>query len=306
MDYNLLFGWMSERGSGSWQQFREGHAWLETSSGQQAGDVPAGRTLEHLARLGHVEVARGASKWAVTPPVITIVPGASVHAVVVGARTKQFLRHLSDAVDATQHLDLVNRSQSEGPDVLYISCSDESFLTALSKRVGAQYEYSVGERLSHLLPDLPRILQSSAAPPPAVGYGVGRWDPDSNRFLLTDKTNIPGLYRYEVYGAAQFRFCPEPDRYVDVDLSTGRFAELDRQGRSVLQYEYESINGTLKVPVRSDLPAVQARSAILCSGLLPKFDSQSSLRLYWNVPLAIAQRIASSLRQTLQIRGIAH
>jgi hypothetical protein len=302
MDYNLMLTWMSERGSGSWQQFREGHAWLETSSGQQAGDVPAARTLEHLARLGHVEVARGESKWAVTPPVITIVPGASVHAVVVGARTTTFLGHLSDGVDATQHLELITRSQAEGPDVLYISCSDESLLTDLARKVGARYEYSVGERLSHLLPDLAAILKTGAAPPPAVGFGVGRWDPDSNRFPLTDKTALPGLYRYEVYGAAQFRFCPEPERYVDVDLSTGRFAELNRLGRAVLEYEAESINGTLKVPVKSDLPALQARAAILCSGLLPNFDRQTYARLYWNVPLVIAERIARSLGQTLRIK----
>jgi hypothetical protein len=212
------------------------------------------------------------------------------------------VRHLSEGVDATQHLDLITRSQNEGPDVLYISCSDESLLTDLALKVGARYEYSVGERLSHFLPDLALILESPAAPPPAVGYGVGRWDPENNRFPFTDKTNVLGLYRYEVYGSAQYRFCPGPDRYVDVDLSTGRFAELNRLGRNVLQYEQESINGTLRVPVKSDLPALQARSAVLCSGLLPRFDGPSLSRLYWNVPLVIAQRIARSLGQTLRVK----
>ena len=51
MDYNLMLTWMSERGSGSWQQFREGHAWLETSSGQQAGDELSRQLLEGVMNV---------------------------------------------------------------------------------------------------------------------------------------------------------------------------------------------------------------------------------------------------------------
>jgi hypothetical protein len=306
MDHNLLLEWMSERGSGTWQQFRDAHAWLETSSGNSTGEVPPGRTLEHLARLGHVEVSRGESRWAVTEPVITIVPGASVHAVVVGARTRAYLKHLIARIESTQHLDLVQRKQLEGPDALYVSCSDETVLVRMAAEVGAKYEYSVGERLSQLLPQLATLLETAAAPPPSVGFGVGRWDPDSNRFVPSETTGLAGLYRYEVYGAAEYRYSGGANRYSNVDFSTGKFAELNRLGRHMLQYETEEINGTLAVPVRADLPALQARAAILCSGLLPEFDRGSLSRLYRNVPRVIADRIAASLSQRLQVEAHAH
>lgn len=300
MDYNLLLTWVSERGTGTWQQFREAHAWMEAVAAQGAGEVPASRTLEHLTRLGHVELARRDSKWSVAPPVVTVVPGASVHAVVVGARTAPFEMALVEAIGATQHLDLIRRTQAEGPDTLYVSCSDERILAEVAMQVGARYEYSVGERLSQLLPEIGVLLTTDAAPPPSPGYGMARWDPDSNRFTPTDNLGIPGLFRYEVYGATQFRFSPSAYRYVDLDFSTGRFAELNRLDRSVLTYEREAINGILRVPVKADLPALQARAAILCSGLLPQFDKATLTRGYLNVPRVIAERIGASLGQTLR------
>ena len=299
MDYNLLLEWMGECGSGSWHHFRDAHAWLLTKAGQDAGEVPPVRTLDHLSRLGHVESARVESRWAVSPTVVTIVPGASVHAVVVGARTQPLQHALRDAVAASRNLDLIVRSQEEGPDVLYISCNDERALIQLTGRLGAVYEHSVSERISLLLPPLDNLLQAAAAPPPRSGYGVSRWHPDSNRFPLVSETEQPGLYRYEVYGTHQYRFTADGHDYADVDLHTGRYAELRRLGRQVLRYIPETINGQLIVSVQADLPVLHARSAILCSGLLPRFDRQERSLTYYNVPPPIATRIVESLGQRL-------
>jgi len=103
-----------------------------------------------------------------------------------------------------------------------------------------------------------------------------------------------------VYGTPQFRYTPDGERYSDVDLSTGRYAELHRLERDVLIYLQEAINGVLLVPARADLPALHARSAILCSGLLPEFDRMSASLKYKNVPLIIASRIAESLEQNFK------
>lgn len=301
MDCNLLLEWMSERGDGTWHQFRGAHAWLLTRSGGNEEEVPAGRTLERLARLGHVESARVESRWAVAPPIVTVVPGASVHAVVIGARTRLLQATLREYIDASQNLDLVARAQNDSPDALYISCSDERELEMLSARLGGHYEYSVSERISQLLPPLMSLLIAVAAPPPTLGYGVSLWQPDTNRFQPTPRTDRPGLYRYEVYGTPQFRYTPDGQQYADVDLSTGRYAELHRLGRDVLLYLREAINGVMMVPARADLPALHARSAILCSGLLPEFDRLTTSLKYKNVPLTIASRIAESLEQNLKL-----
>ncbi len=301
MNYNLLLEWMSERGEGTWHHFRDAHAWLLTRSGLEGEDVPAARTLEHLARLGHVESARAESRWAVSPPVVTVVPGASVHAVIVGARTRLLQAALRERIESSQHLDLIERPQREGPDAIYISCNDERELAKLAANVGGHYEYSVSERISQLLPALEDLLSAAAAPPPTSGYGTSLWQPDTNRFRAIERTDRPGLYRYEAYGTPQFRYTSDGQQYSDVDFSTGRYAELRRMGRSVLVYLREAINGLLVVPARADLPALHARSAILCSGLLPEFDPKGVSLGYRNVPLIIASRIAESLGQNLQL-----
>ncbi len=304
MDYDLLLEWMSERGSGSWHHFRDAHAWLLTRGGQDAGAVPAARTLDHLSRLGHVESARAESRWAVAPPVVTVVPGASVHAVVVGSRTRPLQQALRDAIGDRQNLELVGRPQDEGPEILYVSCNDERALEQLAGQVGAVYEHSVSERLSQLLPPLNDLLKSAAAPPPLSGYGVSRWDLDSRRFAPIRETEQPGLYRYEVYGAHQYRFTADGQHFADVDLHTGRYAELHRLGRTALRYTPETINGLLIAPAWADLPILHARSAILCSGLLPRFDRDQHCLTYRNVPLMIASRIAESLGQQSTSGGV--
>jgi hypothetical protein len=217
----------------------------------------------------------------------------------VGARTRLLHEALREHTEASRHLELVVRQQEDGPDALYISCSDERELAELAARVGGHYEFSVSERISQLLPPLDGLLAAAAAAPPNSGYGTSLWEPETNRFKPVVGTDRPGLYQYEAYGINQFRYTADGEHYADVDLSTGRYAELRRLKRSVLVYTSEAINGLLVVPARADLPALHARSAILCSGLLPTFDRQGVSLTYRNIPEIVAGRIAESLDQTL-------
>jgi hypothetical protein len=69
-------------------------------------------------------------------------------------------------------------------------------------------------------------------------------------------------------------------------------------GRNEIRYAPDAVNGTLIVPFRAQLPALHARCAVLCSGLMPRLD-----RWQWhyvNVPLDTARKIADSLGQQLR------
>jgi hypothetical protein len=107
------------------------------------------------------------------------------------------------------------------------------------------------------------------------------------------------LYEWETPGAPLFRFTNGDRKYASVDFSTGRYAELRRLGKQVLGYAPDSVNGVLRVSVKADLPALQARAAILCTGMLPLFDRRTLSLMYRNVPKVIAERIALSLGQQL-------
>jgi hypothetical protein len=308
MEYNLLLRWASEAGTGKWQAFKDGHDWILAGaqrnrkyvSPAQRSLPTALRTLSHLIRLGHMEIDWETQTWAVAPPVITIVPGASVHAVMTGLRTRGFMRDFEAATheDVTNDLLTITRTQDEGPDVIFIACTSELDVKRLAADLEAHYEFSVAERLSCLLPDIRALTKVSAAPPPSTGYEVERWNPSSHTFEQARPTT-PGLYRYRTYGTYTFRFARVTGEFSDLDLYNGRFAELNRLGINLLGYRESSVNGTLVVPVWSDLPELHARSAIMCSGLLPLYDPITQTRRYQNVPRIIAERIASSLHQKM-------
>jgi hypothetical protein len=200
--------------------------------------------------------------------------------------------------DVTNDLVVMPRSQQEGPDVLFIACTSELDVKQLAVGLGADYEFSVAERLSCLLPDIRLLTKVSAAPPPSGGFEVERWNP-ANHVFEPARPTTAGLYRYRTYGSYTFRFAQAPGDFSDLDLYSGRYAELNRLALNPLRYLESSFNGTLVVPVWSDLPELHARSAIMCSGLLPLYDPKTQTRRYQNVPRVIAERIASSLHQTL-------
>lgn len=308
MEFNLLLRWVSEAGTGKWQGFKESHDWILAGESRNKKDTPlaqrslptAARTLSHFARLGHMEIDWETQTWAVAPAVITIVPGASVHAVMTGLRTRAFMHDFETATneDVTNDLVPIACTQEEGPDVLFIACTSEVDVKQLAADLGAHYEFSVAERISCLLPDIRALTKVSAAPPPSTGFEVERWNPTNHAFESARPTT-PGLYRYRTYGSYTYRFAEARGEFADLDLYSGRYAELNRLGTNPLRYLESSFNGTLVVPVWSDLPELHARSAIMCSGLLPRYDSKTRTRRYENVPRFIAERIASSLHQTL-------
>ena len=87
---------------------------------------------------------------------------------------------------------------------------------------------------------------------------------------------------------------------MDQDLSV--YALLRDHGRAVLRWEGDSVNGTLAVLQGAALPQLHARVAALCTGLAPSFDARDRCWRYLNVPLDIAERIARSLGQVLQVQ----
>jgi hypothetical protein len=75
---------------------------------------------------------------------------------------------------------------------------------------------------------------------------------------------------------------------------------LRRTNRQVIRFERSGSTGSLFIEPKFPLPAMQARVATLCSGLVPEYHV-GSLR-YHNVTKLIATEIARSLGQSLRDR----
>lgn len=292
-----MLEWISERGAGSWQQFRSAHDWLfekPTDSWQPTASWSA-RTL---GTLGHIEFDWYAGRWAAPEPVLTLIPSAGAHALLTGGRTRTLHDRLTSAVwHESDDVYLVERSQANAPTALLIAGEDETSIESLASRLDIAYDFSVSDRLSRLLPTLDSYLARGRAMPAPAGFGVTRFDVVELAWRDTESDREPGFYRYDNIARPAFRLLDHDDEVYELDIATGVYAALSRWGENVLSYSPDSVNGTFTVPLGAPLPTLQARTAALCSGLAPRLDND--VHFYWNVPHPTANRIARSLDQTL-------
>jgi hypothetical protein len=175
-------------------------------------------------------------------------------------------------------------------------------LEQLANRLGVKYEFYVSQRLAAILPSLEAMLSQckrSAAP---VGFEVRQFDPVRYRWLDVQSDNRPGLYKYEAWGPPLYRLRTDHTIPFDVDLATGVFADVRRLAQNILTFRQVGNSGELLVPLGVPLPPLHARTAALCSGLLPQLVQRRNepwQLKYMNVPRGIADRIAQSLGQVL-------
>jgi hypothetical protein len=248
--------------------------------------------------LGHLEIDWDEGEWAIAPTSLTILPNAGAHAIVTGARTHHLLYEFHEATDSDDYFADSHR-QDWGPDALFVAAGNEAEVEVLADRLGFHYELCLSERLAKMLPSLDRCLQLSLSTPAARGYGFTRFNVRFLNWERAETDSQPGLYRYDVWGRPQFRFVSTEGTFHAVDWALGVHAEIARNRRSEIHYEVDKVNGTLRVPFAAQLPVLQARTAVLCTGLMPRL--QDYKWSYPNVPRATAQAIAESLAQTLHV-----
>jgi len=298
MSVDLLLEWASEVAEGSWQQLRDAHEWIATAyplSSASWRPTP-GMTARRLTTLGHLEIDWQHGRWAVAPPLLTILPSAGAHALLTGARTRALTDELADATDDDPALFVTRCSQRLAPTAILIACKDETHIESLAEMMGIGYEFSVSDRLSALLPSLDSYLALASTTPAPSGYGVEQLNLQSLRWADAESDRSPGLCRYDHYGRPTYRLVTEDETY-NVDWAIGAWSALSRWGENKLQYRRDAVNGTLIAPVGAPLPTLHARAAALCSGLAP--GRINGADWYRNVPRHVAERIARALDQTL-------
>jgi len=294
--YELLTRWASECGAGTWLAFRDAHDWLFNSGQQEGKQVRATTTIHALSMLGHLEVDWTNGRWAIAPTALTILPNAGAHAVLTGGRSHRLLAEFDEATDSGDYFAESHR-QDWGPDAVFVAASDESAIEHIADRLGVSYEVCVSERLAKMLPTLESCLALSKSTPAAKGYGIEHFNVRLLIWERVQEDRQPGLYRYDVWGRPEYRFVSNDGAFYSVDWALGVHAEIARNDKREIRYVPESVNGTLRVPFAAQLPALQARTAVLCTGLMPRLENWKWH--YPNVPLATAQAIASSLGQAL-------
>jgi hypothetical protein len=295
MNHELLLQWVSERGSGSWNDFREAFRWAEPD----ARTGGAHSCMRALTTLAHVEIDWDSGAWAAAPAVVTLLPSAGGHGLLAGARTGRLRALLEDGLDEVPHVFAFFREQEGAPDVCFIACDSEDDLSQLAIQLGIPFEHSVANRLASLLPSIDAMLAERGSTPGVPDLGVERFDVLADRWRPVERDIEPGLYRYEHRGR-ELRWIDEERRPYRVDFALGAYCELRRLQKSdILHWMQAQVNGTLSVPLRAPLPVLHARAATMCSGVAPQ--RHAAVLRYENVPRRIAEAIASSLDQQLQL-----
>jgi hypothetical protein len=335
--YDFLLAFLSEKGEGSWQELKDTWAWIVGPA-----DDPSGRAwiiARDLEALGHIEVAwnRGL-RWCAAPPLLTMIPRSGGRVFVTGARTRHLVDQLQQAAEL-RDLWIDECALQRGPTSIYVACQSHLDAEALAADLGVGYTYQVAEQISGLLPPLATYSRLSDERELPRGLELEVFDTHQLEWKETDRRDTPGLYRCRTYEGHLHGLLGATGKWQRTIKEIGVYEVLRWEERSVLVYSEEG--ETLTVPAEASLPALHGRAATLCSGRLPKYAQskvqqtraqQARMRsaqaprtrrgsaarrpqlptkvptgrgtlTYANVPLAIAEKIASSLSQTLE--GVA-
>lgn len=287
-EHDQLLRWISERQAGSLDLLKGAIEWL----------LNAGLTVvcRDLMALGHLEVDWERGRWCATPRALVLLPDVGLTAVLTGSRDSHLLTAL-DAMETSDDIDVVveRRPAKSGPEVIFIVAGSWDSMTVAADALGAAFQPRFSIDLCRNLPPIRQPTGSGLARPPADGqiFDCGLLRPKA-----IDEVPDDGLLIYQRFGRYE-AYWSGGQGWFKVDLTTGRYIELRRVRRQVLHFAQGGRNGTLTVPVRVPLPPLQTRAVVLCSGTLP--GRTAEVDRYVNVPIEVAEAIASSVGQELNV-----
>jgi hypothetical protein len=305
---DLLLRWISEQGGGRVRDLRAGV--LATGRRRASGlkEGADGRWLRDMSALGFLDIDWQGGLWSVAPPVLTRVPSSDGLAVVVGRRTAAHEDRLKHAAAEWAQVVRVPNETEDGdipvPDTVYLQYDSANDLEEAADRLGCTFVPCAATQLSAMLPDL--VLGPPAAPPTSVAVsGLERYDLDKQAYVVS-QCGGDGLYRWRGADWSRFIRLRRSGEWYAVNHETGIYLELERSGVQVMRWKPEAGKGRagvgrLAVDWGGPLPPLHARTVVLCTGLQPHFRALARTARYDNVPLAVAQSVAASLHQQLEI-----
>lgn len=317
--YARLLEWCSERAEGSLTAFAEVHGWL--SGGRGGPRLEAwGLSAYKLQVLGHIELMwSGEGRWAVAPPVISVLDRSGGNALLVGARPRWLMSRLENLPDDPDPIlrelsqrvmldDPRDQPAKDGPPALYITARSDNDIRALCHALGLHFEYRLAARLREALPTIDSYIDTGWGAPGPPGFAPRKFDlraPD--RWREVDDDTAPGAYEFTRYGPPRYFFV-DTDGRAEVEKWIAVYAELRRIGRNVIFYR--DSDQTLLVPARLPLPLLYARCAALRTGLLPQYLPQPPVGVdqdlgpflkYQNMTPKLSNAIATAVGQRLQL-----
>ncbi|WSA77016.1 hypothetical protein OG930_16195 [Streptomyces sp. NBC_01799] len=241
---------------------------------------------------------------------LTRLPSADGLAAFAGSRTARFEERVMKAELEDILLVRVPNSLPECdipvPDAWLMRYEDSRALSEIATELGVEYSDCFAIQAAALLPPL-ELGPLAAAP--AFGTAVEMYDlkQEQPTFVPVRRWEEDGLYRFR---RADHRLVCQILRegsWHSASQERGVYLELDRLAieprKNIRWFEEQGKGrervGRLIVDWGKPLPDLHRRIAVMCTALPPEFGTNHRTITYCNVPRAVAERIAISLKQEL-------
>jgi hypothetical protein len=312
---NALLEWCSARREGTRRAFRDTYEWLSRDQRPRAANA----ALHNLEVLGHVEVDWvGGGDWAVAPPAVALLPGSAGNALVAGARSPLLRDRLARACEK-RGLAMTAVSQARGPDAWFIAGPTVGALEGVAADCGLAFTHNPSRRYCELLAPISNIIEAARRPFTPGGVEANRFDSASLRFEPFPWRGgplPPGTYEHRGGGPNTYAVVHEDRSTSVVDRRVAMHYELSRLrdalgGPVYVPLAWNAADETLYCDVRTPLPLLQTRAAVLATGLLPTrtkvhanpYLGDREVDAFPAVGVLVYRAIAESLDVPLPIRS---
>ena len=299
-----LLRWVSEVGSGTWDQLRQASRYLMERHKINRRDSYLGSSL---SKLGHLEIDWISSTWAVVKPTLNVIPGMGLVVVMTGSRpqvVEDRLKNAANTVDVYA-LPLQPQQAADQPHIRMLKCADLNEARSVANRLNSRFIIDPASRLATSLIPLEQYpLEKAAAPHPNERESVKLYDIDSRSWIQISKLISfnwrDGLYEVPGWGRPRFLIKRGSD-WFQTEKTYGMFHEYKRVGiKNVLMWHQmkNCDSGYLYVDRDVVLPILAERSLVMCSGF-SALEINTKIA-YINVPRDVASEIARRLGQSIR------
>ncbi|MFD8290119.1 hypothetical protein ACFV2B_18160 [Streptomyces lavendulae] len=305
----VLLRWAAERGGGRAAELRQGVRATAQSYGLRLTEYAHWDWVRTASALGFLDVDLRADRWSAAPLVLTRLPHADGLALITGARTAAASDQLQRAGEDWLELLTIPDEPRDGavplPDTLLVQYDDPDLLPESARKLGARFVPCAARQIAELLPRT--ALGPEAAPPGGSGLNfLEHYDIGKGRFEPVATTREDGLYRWRGADNARLVRARRNGVFYRTERETGVYLEFARHHHNAMRWRAEpaagrSACGRLFVDRDAPMPPLHQRAAVLCTGLPPRTGAHGETLAYDNVPRVLAEAIAASLLQKLEV-----
>jgi hypothetical protein len=290
-DYDRLLEWASERGEGTWRQWRDACEYLNVEPNQAS---------RGLSALGHVEFDWTDNRFSCAPASAVLTLHSSGCVVVTGARPRGLRGRLEELYadeDATYDVDLREPvPQARGPETWLVEAAMED-VAAFCEAAELKFELDSGRRIASALP-VATLETVAYAERPDGRFPRKRFDPRLRTLRPESTDAADGLWWVEEFrrDVAFIRHAVEWYR-----VPTREYGPyLAYPDTSFISYSAKL--EFMTVDNEAPLPPLVARALTLQSGRLPLAEG-ATRHTYVNIDDELAELVQEKLATPIDRRA---